>query len=102
MKNLQELNTYYDKALSFYRKAFYKELKDYIILYSYETPVAIQRKDNKKIYFNSDIDNNLLFSNTTLRHIKEFIKQFYNNQDYKKKDLENNFNFISFNDYKIE
>ena len=41
------------------------------------------------IILNNNIDQSLLFSSTTLRHIKEFLKQFYYNSDKNitKKDL---------------
>ena len=69
----KQLKTIYDKAISFYGKAETETTKNSIILYSYNTKVA-EIKGNKVI-LNNNIDDNLLFSNTTLRHIKEFLKQ---------------------------
>jgi hypothetical protein len=69
----KQLKPIYDKAISFYGKAETKTTKNGIILYSYNTKVA-EIKGNK-IILNNKIDDSLLFSNTTLRHIKEFLKQ---------------------------
>lgn len=69
----KQLNTIYDNAISFYGKAETKRMGNAIILYSYNTKVAEIK--NNKVILNNKIDNNLLFSNTTLRHIKEFLKQ---------------------------
>jgi hypothetical protein len=69
----KQLNPIYDKAISFYGKAETEKTNNAIVLYSYNTRVA-EIKDNKVI-LNNKIDDNLLFSNTTLRHIKEFLKQ---------------------------
>ena len=69
----KQLKTIYDKAISFYGKAETEKTKNSIILYSYNTKVA-EIKGNKVI-LNNKIDDSLLFSNTTLRHIKEFLKQ---------------------------
>ena len=69
----KELKTIYDKAISFYGKAETERKGNAIVLYSYNTKVA-EIKGNKVI-LNNKIDDKLLFSNTTLRHIKEFLKQ---------------------------
>lgn len=78
----KELYTIYDNAKSFYNKASVKryynknELVYKIELISYKTSILYIK--NSKIYFNyKNINNKNIYSMTTLRHIKEFIKQFY-------------------------
>lgn len=80
--NKKELLCIYDTAKSFYNKANIKryynknELVYKIELISYKTSI-LYLKDNK-IYFNyKNIKNKKIYSQTTLRHIKEFIKQYY-------------------------
>lgn len=82
-----ELLPIYDSKKSFYHKAIIEEENKAIKLYSYNTLVCILLHDN--IILNNNVDQSLLFSNTTLRHIKEFLKQFYYNSDHNitKKDL---------------
>jgi len=62
----------HDSAKSFYRKARVEFLPDGDeILISYETPVALWVKfDNTLVLQHTD-----KFSATTLRHVKEFLKQ---------------------------
>ena len=62
-----ELTPRYDSAKSFYGKAWVEEEADEISLISYSTKVAII-KNGKVAVFGT-------YSNTTLRHIKEFLKQ---------------------------
>ena len=82
-----ELLPIYDSKKSFYHKAIIEEENENIKLYSYNTLVSTLLHDN--IILNNNVDQSLLFSNTTLRHIKEFLKQFYYNSDHNitKKDL---------------
>lgn len=62
---------------AFYKKAEVKTLDNNIkLLYSYNTLVCAIY-DNKYI-LNTNISYNLLFSNTTLKHIKEFLLQNIN------------------------
>lgn len=77
----------YDSAKSFYNKAVVNIEQNKKELFSYNAPVC-SIIDNK-IILNDGIDKKMLFSNTTLRHIKEFLKQYYYNDDVKiaKKDL---------------
>lgn len=64
-----ELTARYDARKSFYSKAKIVENDDILALYSYGTKVAeIDTKNNKASVFNSQ-------SQTTLRHIKEFLLQ---------------------------
>jgi len=83
----RELIPIYDNAKSFYNKAFINvkyDSKSYIDisyeLISYNTKICII-KDNKIIFYKKNInsklkDNQKVYSYTTLRHIKEFIKKF--------------------------
>lgn len=77
----KELLPVFENVKSYYKKA---EVKKYynkyniIVKYellSYNTLVLIYK--DSKIKLNKDININLLTSQTTLRHIKEFIKQHY-------------------------
>ena len=63
-----ELQTRYDSRKSFYGKAYYTVSHGIKRLYSYNTLVA---KINRK----GDVYVDLGYSNTTNRHIKEFLKQ---------------------------
>lgn len=67
------LSCVYDTRKSFYGKAFITRENNKIILTSYDSKVAMI-KDNM-IFINHKVRKDLLFSQTTLRHIKEFIKQ---------------------------
>ena len=74
----EELRTIYDRAKSFYKKAYVERYNDKIRLYSYDTHVAtIYLTESGRYYsLNDDVPEELLFSQTTLRHIKEFLRQF--------------------------
>jgi hypothetical protein len=67
MKDMYYLEARYDNRNSFYNKAVVFFEGDKRILYSYHTKVA-EIKGNKAIVYGA-------FSQTTLRHIKEFLKQ---------------------------
>lgn len=77
-----ELTPRYDSRQSFYRKAFVEISNDVIELWSYETLVCVICNGTVRIDGNTMWD-----SNTTLRHIKEFLKQYYEYRDWTKKDL---------------
>lgn len=64
-----ELCPYYDSAQSFYGKAKVIEIENDVFLMSYDTIVAFYNRDTKVAKV---IDT---YSATTLRHIKEFLKQ---------------------------
>ena len=66
---MMELCPYYDSALSFYGKAKVFEIENDVFLMSYDTIVAFFNRDAKiaQVYG--------IHSATTLRHIKEFLKQ---------------------------
>ena len=68
------LKPIYTSQKDFYKKAEVKTLNNNIkLLYSYNTLVCIIY-DNKYI-LNTNISYNLLFSNTTLKHLKDFLLQ---------------------------
>jgi hypothetical protein len=66
---IMELCPYYDSAQSFYGKAKVIEIENDVFLLSYETIVAFYNRSAKiaQVYDT--------YSATTLRHIKEFLKQ---------------------------
>ena len=66
---IMELCPYYDSAQSFYGKAKVIEIENDVFLVSYDTVVAFYNREAKipKVYDT--------YSATTLRHIKEFLKQ---------------------------
>jgi len=77
-----ELTPIYEEVKSYYKKAEIKKVynKDNIIikymLYSYNTKIL--EVNNNIIKFNyKNINNKKIYTMTTLRHIKEFIKQYY-------------------------
>lgn len=87
MESKSYLMPIYDNRKSFYNKAYIVRIGDLIRLYSYNTLVLEIGKDYYKL--NKSIDEKLLFGSTTLRHIKETLKQFYYNNDITltKKDI---------------
>ena len=66
---MMELCPYYDSAQSFYGKAKVFEIENDVFLMSYDTIVAFFNRDTKIVRV---MDT---YSATTLRHIKEFLKQ---------------------------
>lgn len=84
------LQPIYDTRKSFYKKAYIVRNYGLIELYSYNTKV-LEIDTLKGIYtLNYNINTNLLFSNTTLRHIKECIHQFLGLNYNKSELIENN------------
>ena len=67
--SIMELCPYYDSAKSFYGKARVIEIENDVFLVSYETVVAFFNRETKIAQV---VDT---FSPTTLRHIKEFLRQ---------------------------
>lgn len=67
--NKRELLPRYANVASFYKKAWIIEEEDAIILQSYNSLVAKYNKATKELYFGG------YGSQTTLRHIKEFMQQ---------------------------
>lgn len=81
MKNIFELKARYDSRKSFYGKAKVVEYDDGTLeLISYGTTVA-------RIDPNGALEILGFYSPTTLRHQKEFVKQFTNFKADTKKDL---------------
>lgn len=100
-EEIKTLHCDYDSAKSFYNKAHVKitsvQLKsdnDYIYydgmvkidLYSYNTLVMTIYKDIKRhlkdtytLY--NDIERDDLYTNTTMRHVRECLKQYFYNDD---------------------
>lgn len=81
----------YDGRKSFYNKAQVKTITTAdgltaYLLYSYKTPVALA--SDCWLYLNGATPESLLYSQTTLRHIKEFYKQFLKPVDLTKKELQ--------------
>lgn len=74
-KNLYELVPIYTSQNSFYKKAFYTIINNEATLYSYMSNVCQVDLSKGVYYLNWDIPENLLFSHTTLKHLKEFLKQ---------------------------
>ena len=70
MLNIEELNPVYNNQKSFYGKALIKDTTKGMELYSYNTLVA---KTEKRQIFVTHNDDYL--TQTTLKHIKEFIQQ---------------------------
>lgn len=92
MEKKKELLPIYEDVKSYYKKAFivryYDEngLVEKTELISYRTSILYIK--NSEIYFNfKDINNNRIYSHTTLRHIKEFIKQHYYMLELNYKDI---------------
>lgn len=87
MGNKEYLVPLYDTRKSFYNKAYIHRVGSIIYLYSYDTLVLEVSQNYYKL--NRNINDELLFSSTTLRHIKECLKQYYyhNNKILTKKDI---------------
>lgn len=73
--NLYELIPINSRQASFYKKAHYTIVNNEATLYSYTSNVCKVDLDRGAYYLNWDIPENLLFSRTTLKHLKEFLKQ---------------------------
>lgn len=66
---IMELCPYYDNTQSFYGKAKVIEIENDVFLVSYDTIVAFYNRETK---IAEVVDT---YSATTLRHIKEFLRQ---------------------------
>lgn len=93
MENVYQLTTVFDKRDSFYGKAHVKDVtNDWGLhkktLISYDKNVALfglSETGESIMYLSSDWDS----SQTTLRHVKEFIKQSFGYfNDITKKDIQ--------------
>lgn len=86
-ENEYELKAIYDSRKSFYNKAnviVYKE-PQMLVLKSYNTEVAIYNKKEKSIQLRKI--NPKLWSQTTIRHLREFLKQNGFEANFPKWDL---------------
>ena len=79
---MEELKPIYDGKKSFYNKAQIKTEDNKTILLSYNTEVCFIK--------NNKVNIKGFYSNTTLRHIKEFLKQNGFKAD-SKKQIENDY-----------
>ena len=70
MSTITELTTQFASQNSFYGKALVKHDEGYISLFSYGTAVAVI-SPKRKLTITGD------YSNTTMRHLREFVKQYY-------------------------
>jgi hypothetical protein len=74
-----ELYPVHSNVKSFYGKAKVRDNGDIADLFSYDTLVCSIQKDpfrGNTVQLNKSIKPELLFSQTTLRHIKEFLQQY--------------------------
>lgn len=85
MSKIYELSARYDSRASFYGKAHIKETPKYYTLISYDTEILRQEKSTGTINFLCR--DEWAFSQTTCRHINEFLKQFTNERSKSKKEL---------------
>lgn len=93
MENKKYLECIYTTQKDFYKKAYTIEEEKAIKLYSYKTLVATVDKNKHTYELNNEIEQNLLLSNTTKRHITEFLLQNgFNNAKNNKKWLIDNQN----------
>lgn len=69
---LQELKTIYDSRKSFYKKAMVGEVDTKYHLFSYGTLIATAKDNVVTLVDNKEED----YSQTTLRHLREFVSQF--------------------------
>lgn len=100
----RELKPVYDNAKSFYGKAFeVAYLENNLVykkeLYSYNTLVLTLIDGMYKL--NTEVPEDLLFSNTTLRHIKDFLKQHYYNHKHEIKTKADVIKYNNVNYYKL-
>lgn len=86
----KELKTIYDNAKNFYKKAYYFTDVDSSekLLQSYGVDIATISAQGDAVRIVCNLDD---LTQTTLRHLKEFIKQFANAQYFYKikKDFKN-------------
>lgn len=85
MNNIYYLDARFDRAKSFYNKAQIIETSKTIKLKSYNTIILQYNKQTKTIKFLCR--EPWAFSQTTNRHINEFIKQFTNEKTLSKKEI---------------
>lgn len=85
MSNYYELYARFDARASFYGKAHIKETATYRTLISYDTEILKQNiKSGEIIWLCND---KKAFSQTTNRHINEFLRQFTNEKAKTKQEI---------------
>ncbi len=85
MTNYYELTARFDRRASFYGKAHIKETPTYYILISYETEILkLNKRTGELKFLCRDI---WAYSQTTNRHVNEFLLQFTNERAKSKKEL---------------
>lgn len=84
------LQPIYEPRNSFYEKAKVIFENETTTLFSYNSKI-IELKGRELVY----LCDECLLSQTTLRHLKEFLKQFYENKEYTKKDILKEFKKIN-------
>lgn len=88
MNNYYELNARYDSKATkstFYGKAHIKETATYRTLVSYDTEILKQNLTSGEISWLCK--DKTAFSQTTNRHINEFLKQFTNEKPKTKQEI---------------
>lgn len=80
-----ELKAIYDIRKSFYKKAYILKDKNTIILKSYSTNILEYNTTTKELKFLTN--KKYHFTQTTNRHINEFLKQFTNIASKSKSEL---------------
>ena len=85
MNNIYYLDARFDRRKSFYGKAQIIETSKTIKLKSYDTIILQYSKQTKTIKFLCRDPR--AFSQTTNRHINEFLKQFTNKTPLSKKEI---------------
>ena len=83
--NYYELTPRYDRRASFYGKAHIKETPAALVLVSYDT--VILRLDKKTNTLRFLCHSEWAYTQTTNRHINEFLKQFTNEKPKSKSEL---------------
>ena len=83
--NIYELIPRYDSRASFYGKAHIKETPAALILISYDTEIL--RLDKKTNTLKFLCRSEWAYTQTTNRHINEFLKQFTNERPKSKSEL---------------
>ena len=83
--NIYELTPRFDSRASFYGKAHIKETPAALVLISYDTEILrLDKKTNALKFLCRDA---WAFSQTTNRHINEFLKQFTHETPKSKSEL---------------
>ena len=85
MTRYYELAARYDRRASFYGKAHIKETRAALVLISYNTEILKLDKNTEKLTFLCCSE--WAYTQTTNRHINEFLKQFTNESTKSKREI---------------